>query len=67
MPVYCYRCEACGQEEEHLQRMSDRPLVICSGCKKPELKKVIARTSFSLKGDGWYSDHYGLKPSPEKK
>ena len=28
---------------------------------KESVKKLISRTSFSLKGGGWYSDHYGLK------
>ncbi len=66
MPIYVFRCEACGEEEEHHQRMSDRPMVICSVCKEPKLKKIIAPSNFSLKGSGWYADHYGLKPPPPK-
>ena len=62
MPIYLFRGQSCGAEEEHLQRMTDKPLSICSACKKPQLRKIVAPSSFSLKGDGWYKDHYGLKP-----
>jgi hypothetical protein len=30
------------------------------------MKKMVSRTSFSLKGDGWAKDNYGLKASNEK-
>ena len=66
MPIYVYLCEACSSEEEHHQRINDRPLVVCSECKEPKLKKLIARSSFSLKGGGWYKDLYGLKSGPSE-
>ncbi len=61
MPVYEYRCEACGEKHEALQKMSDDPLVDCPACGKPALRRVISPTAFVLKGSGWYRDHYGLK------
>lgn len=33
---------------------------VCGG----SVKKMVSTSSFSLKGDGWYRDHYGLKPAP---
>jgi len=32
----------------------------CSVCQK-QMKKKPSLTSFSLKGDGWAKDNYGLK------
>ena len=63
MPIYEYRCPACGHEFEKLQRMSDDPIRDCPECSGSQVKKLISRTSFVLKGGGWYKDHYGLKNS----
>jgi putative FmdB family regulatory protein len=61
MPIYEYRCPDCGHEFERLQRMSDDPAKDCPECSGDQVKKLISRTSFVLKGGGWYKDHYGLK------
>lgn len=61
MPLYEYRCPDCGHEFEQLQKFSDPPTKDCPECGETNVKKLISRTSFSLKGSGWYSDHYGLK------
>lgn len=61
MPIYEYRCPDCGHEFESMRRISDDPLKECPECGKQEVKKLISRTSFVLKGGGWYKDHYGLK------
>ena len=29
--------------------------------KQIEMKRIISKTNFQLKGNGWYKDHYGLK------
>ncbi len=63
MPVYEYRCTKCSKEFEVTQKMTDSPLTICSSC-GGELKKLITKTSFVLKGSGWYVTDY---PSPERK
>ena len=56
MPIYEYRCKKCGKQFEVIQRLSDKPLKECK-C-KGELRKLISRTSFALKGKGWYKDGY---------
>lgn len=58
MPVYEYRCNACGKEFEYQQRMSDPEKTTCEACGKEELERLISRTAFSLKGGGWYKDLY---------
>ena len=62
MPIYEYRCDACGHQQEALQKMSDRPLTDCEACKQPALKKIISAAGFRLSGSGWYeTDFKGSK------
>jgi len=58
MPLYDYRCEACGHELEIQQKLSEAPLKKCPACKKSKLEKVISATVFRLKGGGWGKDLY---------
>ena len=65
MPIYEYRCQACGHELEAMQRISADPLTSCPQCAKDGLKRLISQTSFVLKGSGWYAtDYAGKKPAP---
>ena len=58
MPVYTYRCEACGIQFERHQSFTDIPLKTCPECRKKALKKVITPTKIIFKGSGFYStDH----------
>jgi putative FmdB family regulatory protein len=54
MPIYAYRCAACGFAKDALQKMSDAPLTVCPSCDKPEFKKQVTAAGFQLKGSGWY-------------
>ena len=54
MPIYEYRCGACGHEFEILQRMSDQALTECPSCGKSSLSKLVSAAGFQLKGSGWY-------------
>src|SRR5947207_14697205 len=58
MPIYEYKCNACGKEFEYQQRMSDPDKTDCEACGKPALERLISRTAFTLKGSGWYKDLY---------
>lgn len=57
MPVYEYQCKSCKRDFEYQQRMSDPEKDTCEACGGP-LERVISRTSFALKGGGWYKDLY---------
>jgi putative FmdB family regulatory protein len=63
MPVYEYLCKGCGHEFEREQRISDAPVKKCPACGALKARRQISRTSFVLKGGGWYSDLYGSKPA----
>jgi putative FmdB family regulatory protein len=62
MPTYEYKCKACGNEFEYQQRISDPPKSVCEQC-GGTLEKLISRSSFLLKGSGWYKDLYS-SPKP---
>ena len=54
MPIYAYRCDACGFAKDVLQKISDAPLTDCPECGKAEFKKQLTAAGFQLKGTGWY-------------
>ncbi|WP_353157085.1 FmdB family zinc ribbon protein [Herminiimonas fonticola] len=54
MPIYAYRCEACGFAKDALQKISDPVLTECPQCSKPTFKKQLTAAGFQLKGTGWY-------------
>jgi putative FmdB family regulatory protein len=59
MPIYSYLCRACQSKMEVLAKMSDAPPQTCTHCgKQGQLDKLLARTAFQLKGDGWYHSNY---------
>ena len=58
MPIYEYRCDACGHELEKIQRMSDEPLTDCPGCGEDELRRLVSAAGFRLKGGGWYETDF---------
>src|SRR5436190_19669005 len=68
MPIYEYVCKQCGKLTDVLQKMSDPAPESCPGCgAKGLLERVISRTSFVLKGGGWYPDLYGSTKKEVKK
>ena len=58
MPIYEYRCDACGHELDVLQKLADDPLRACPDCAVPALRRLISAPSFRLKGDGWYETDF---------
>jgi putative FmdB family regulatory protein len=58
MPIYEYACDKCRHEFEREQRMADPPIKTCPKCKGRKVTKLISRSSFVLKGGGWYADGY---------
>ncbi len=58
MPFYEYRCDACGELHEALQKVSDDPLVECPACGASGLQRLISAPSFRLKGGGWYETDF---------
>jgi putative FmdB family regulatory protein len=58
MPIYAYRCEACGFAKDVLQKMSDPQLTVCLSCGASSFKKQVTAAGFQLKGTGWYATDF---------
>jgi putative FmdB family regulatory protein len=66
MPTYEYACQGCDREFEADQRITEDPLKSCPHRKSKKVKRLISKTSFVLKGGGWYSDLYSSSKAGEK-
>lgn len=66
MPIYAYKCEACGFSKDALQKLSDDPLVDCPSCGAQAFQKQLTAAGFQLKGSGWYVTDFrdGKKNAP---
>lgn len=66
MPIYAYRCDACGHAQDVLQKISDPLLTICPACGAGTYKKQLTAAGFQLKGSGWYATDFrnGSQPAP---
>jgi len=59
MPIYHYRCLACGYETEIEQRITEPALTTCTNCGQEAFQRVIsAAGGFVLKGTGFYNTDY---------
>lgn len=69
MPIYEYRCTACGFQKEYLQKMGAALLTDCPECGKPSLTKMVTAAGFQLKGSGWYATDFkpAVKPKTDTK
>ena len=66
MPIYAYRCSACGHAKDVLQRMSDPLLSTCPACGAETFIKQLTAAGFQLKGSGWYvTDFKGGAAAPK--
>lgn len=63
MPIYEYRCDSCGFQKEHLQKLSDPVLSICPACEQASYQKMLSAAGFQLKGNGWYATDFKSAPS----
>ena len=58
MPIYAYRCSACGHAKDVLQKLSDAPLTACPACGAASFSKQVTAAGFQLKGSGWYATDF---------
>ena len=66
MPIYAYRCAACGHAKDVLQKISDPLLTVCPVCGAESFQKQVTAAGFQLKGSGWYVTDFrdGAKSAP---
>ncbi|MBP6008510.1 MAG: zinc ribbon domain-containing protein [Rhodoferax sp.] len=58
MPIYAYKCSACGFAKDVLQKMSDPVLTECPSCQAAAFSKQLTAAGFQLKGSGWYATDF---------
>jgi putative FmdB family regulatory protein len=61
MPTYVYKCVHCGHVDEVTYPITyDKPewRWCPNRCNRNSMKRIIAPTSFILKGPGWAKDGY---------
>lgn len=61
MALYEYRCEACGQRFEVIQRFSDPPPAQCTKCGGGPVERLLSSPAIQFKGTGWYVTDYAQK------
>lgn len=54
MPTYQYRCTACGNDLEAVQKFTDPALTTCPDC-SGALRKVFNAVGVVFKGSGFYA------------
>jgi putative FmdB family regulatory protein len=58
VPIYEYRCSACGFQKEYLQKVNAPLLSVCPECAKETFGKMLTAAGFQLKGGGWYATDF---------
>jgi putative FmdB family regulatory protein len=66
MPIYLYKCSACGLVKDVLQKFSEAALTVCPGCHADTLSKQVTAASFQLKGTGWYVTDFRDNGKPKE-
>ena len=58
MPIYAYKCGACGVQQDVMQKMADAELTVCPACGQPAFSKQLTAAGFQLKGSGYYATDF---------
>lgn len=61
MPIYEYQCRSCQHTFETIQGISEPALTQCPVCAEHELRKLVSKAAFRLKGSGWYETDFKSK------
>ncbi|HEY0875907.1 MAG TPA: FmdB family zinc ribbon protein [Vicinamibacterales bacterium] len=64
MPLYEYKCEACGNRFEKIQKFSDPLVDACPKC-GGKVEKLLSSPAIQFKGSGWYITDYARKSSSD--
>jgi putative FmdB family regulatory protein len=65
VPLYEYRCKACGHQFEKIQSFSAPEEKVCPNC-GGEVERLLSAPAVQFKGSGWYVTDYAAKGSSSK-
>jgi putative FmdB family regulatory protein len=68
MPIYDFKCTACGHRAEVMRKIADPSVTACPACGAQDaFSKMLSAAGFQLKGSGWYAtDFKGGASAPAK-
>lgn len=58
MPIYDFKCDACGYQDELLRKVSATAVEVCPQCAQKTFKRQVSAPSFQLTGSGWYATDF---------
>ena len=58
MPIYAYKCAACGFAQDVMKKMADAELTVCPHCHQSSYSKQLTAAGFQLKGNGYYATDF---------
>ena len=58
MPIYAFRCAACGHSFDRLQKLSDPDPERCPECGAEQVSRQLTAPQFRLAGGGWYETDF---------
>ncbi|MHB8385560.1 FmdB family zinc ribbon protein [Metallibacterium sp.] len=58
MPIYAYKCNACGHAFDRLQKLSDPAPAACPTCGAARVQRQVTAPAFRLAGGGWYETDF---------
>jgi putative FmdB family regulatory protein len=58
VPIYEFKCSSCGVIIEKIMKLSDAAPSLCKCGSQNKLIKLMSRTNFVLKGQGWYETDF---------
>ncbi len=63
MPIYEYRCQACGHQFDEMILGREPEPDTCPKCGEKQVTRAMSAPAFQLKGSGWYvTDYKGGSP-----
>lgn len=60
MPLFEYKCNDCDNIWEEFRKTQQDPET-CPECLKTDIKRLISKSNFVLKGNGWYQTDFKTK------
>lgn len=67
MPIYDFKCTACGHQDEMMRKISAASTMDCPSCQKETFSKMLSAPSFQLNGTGWYATDFKDNNKPKAK